>query len=198
MIWEDLKSPPETGDPMTDGKTAFLAAYFGATYIDGEFAPEFWSQFDNEDPRTTNLAKRWQRPQHVVGCISSVDECVSGLVTAISVPGAMPIAPCSWRLDALPDSARLVYTSKWTKILRLQSCNTACQLASSSATSFPIPLPTSASGTSYSSILIVFRISSSAPNERNVYAISLHVILPHVFFVYACTLLFGLYSLYVI
>jgi len=37
--------------------TASLAAYFGATYIDGEFAPEFWSQFDNEGPRTTNLVE---------------------------------------------------------------------------------------------------------------------------------------------
>ena len=44
---------------MTDGKTAALAAYFGATYIDGEFAPEFWSHFDNEGPRTTNLAEGW-------------------------------------------------------------------------------------------------------------------------------------------
>ena len=44
---------------MTDGKTASLAAYFGATYIDGEFALEFWSQFDNDGPRTTNLAEGW-------------------------------------------------------------------------------------------------------------------------------------------
>ena len=28
---KDLKSPSETDDPMTDGKTASLAAYFGAT-----------------------------------------------------------------------------------------------------------------------------------------------------------------------
>jgi len=44
---------------MKAGKTAALAAYFGATYIDGEYAPEFWSQFVNEGPRTTNLAEGW-------------------------------------------------------------------------------------------------------------------------------------------
>jgi len=31
MIWEELGSPPATGDQMTDEKTAVLAAYFGAT-----------------------------------------------------------------------------------------------------------------------------------------------------------------------
>ena len=71
MIWKELRSPPATGDQMTDGKTAALAAYFGATYIDGEFAPEFWSHFDNEGLRTTNLAEGWHNGlviRCVVGC----------------------------------------------------------------------------------------------------------------------------------
>jgi len=44
---------------MTAGKPAALAAYFGATYIDGEYSLEFWNQFVNEGPRTTNLAEGW-------------------------------------------------------------------------------------------------------------------------------------------
>ena len=145
-----LKSLPETGNPMTDGKTASLAAYKGVAYIDGEFAPEFWSHLDNEGP----CRRVAQRPQHVVGCISSVDEC---FWTGHSDTSSRCNADrSSWRLDALPESTRL-RTSKWTKILRLQSCNTACQLAASSVTSFPIPLPTSASATSHSRTLIAFR-----------------------------------------
>jgi hypothetical protein len=60
MIWNGvLKTPPPTGQPEVDLKTAAFAAYVENTWINGDFPPSLWTHFDNEGPRTTNLAEGW-------------------------------------------------------------------------------------------------------------------------------------------
>jgi len=59
LMWEHLKNPPLSGDPLTDAKAASFATYVTTTWIEGDFPPSMWSHFDNLGPRTTNLAEGW-------------------------------------------------------------------------------------------------------------------------------------------
>ena len=56
LVWSWLKAPPVV-DPLTDVKTRNLAAYFDSTWIGGDFPASLWSQYDNNGPRTTNVAE---------------------------------------------------------------------------------------------------------------------------------------------
>jgi len=57
LAWQFLQYHPTTGRTETDTKSNNIAAYFSATWINGEFPPNLWSHFDNTGPRTTNLAE---------------------------------------------------------------------------------------------------------------------------------------------
>ena len=58
-VWDALRCPPATGDPLLNAKTATFATYVDTTWINGSFPPSLWSHYDNVGPRTTNLAEGW-------------------------------------------------------------------------------------------------------------------------------------------
>jgi len=57
LAWNALKHPPNIPD-LTDKFIAFVD-YLERTWITGLFAPSLWTHFDNEGPRTTNVAEGW-------------------------------------------------------------------------------------------------------------------------------------------
>lgn len=59
LAWTCLKTPPRTGDALTDGKMMQFSNYVERTWIHGQFPPSLWSHFDNIGPRTTNVAEGW-------------------------------------------------------------------------------------------------------------------------------------------
>ena len=54
-----MRFPPVTGSMITDAKLHDLADYFARTWVHGDFPPELWTHFDNNGPRTTNVAEGW-------------------------------------------------------------------------------------------------------------------------------------------
>ena len=57
IVWTALRSPPATNSPALDAKCNAFASYFEATWITGDFPPTLWTHFDNDGPRTTNVAE---------------------------------------------------------------------------------------------------------------------------------------------
>jgi len=55
--WEWLQQPPATGNASADAKLSEVAAYFGRTWINGDFPVSLWSHYDHVGPRTTNHAE---------------------------------------------------------------------------------------------------------------------------------------------
>ena len=58
LIWQWLRVPPAC-DPTTYAKAQAFSAYVDRTWINGDFPPSLWSQYDNLGPRTTNVAEGW-------------------------------------------------------------------------------------------------------------------------------------------
>ena len=56
IVWSWLKTSPVV-DPVTDVKTRNMAAYFENTWVNGNFPASLWSHYDNNGPRTTNVAE---------------------------------------------------------------------------------------------------------------------------------------------
>jgi len=59
LIWQWLKCPPNTYCESTNAKLLSLSAYFERTWIGGDFPPSLWTHYDNNGPRTTNVAEGW-------------------------------------------------------------------------------------------------------------------------------------------
>ena len=57
--WEYLQNPPLVEDDGLNTKMRSFSDYFQRTWITGSFSPRLWSHFDNNGPRTTNLAEGW-------------------------------------------------------------------------------------------------------------------------------------------
>jgi len=65
IVWSWLKTPPVV-DPLTNVKTRNLAAYFEYTWVNGDFPASLWSHYDNNVPRTTNVAEGFHSRFRVV------------------------------------------------------------------------------------------------------------------------------------
>ena len=56
LAWSWLHVPPYV-DTVTNVKAMALAAYFQSTWLQGDFPVSLWSHYDNNGPRTTNVAE---------------------------------------------------------------------------------------------------------------------------------------------
>lgn len=59
IAWSTLRMSPHTGDVGVDTKLLTFSSYFERTWISGPFPPMMWSHYDNNGPRTTNVAEGW-------------------------------------------------------------------------------------------------------------------------------------------
>jgi len=59
LVWTWMKDPPSVSSCVTDCKARALAEYFERTWLAGTFPSELWSHYDNNGPRTTNVAEGW-------------------------------------------------------------------------------------------------------------------------------------------
>lgn len=59
LVWNWLRQPPVSSDPVTSAKVIAFATYVEQTWINGDYPPSLWSHYDNTGPRTTNIAEGW-------------------------------------------------------------------------------------------------------------------------------------------
>ena len=59
LVWQWLKYPPITPCASVNVMLQAISAYFERTWICGDFLPSLWTHFDNNGPRTTNVAEGW-------------------------------------------------------------------------------------------------------------------------------------------
>ena len=59
LVWNWLREPPTSPDPLVNAKALAFSKYFEETWINGDFSPSLWTHFDNNGPRTTNVAEGW-------------------------------------------------------------------------------------------------------------------------------------------
>ena len=59
MVWSWMMNPPSVGNFIIDSKARRLAEYFERTWLTGSLPPSLWSHYDNNGPRTTNVAEGW-------------------------------------------------------------------------------------------------------------------------------------------
>ena len=59
MAWTILQYPPETADADLQARLWRFSAYVSSTWISGSFPVSLWTHFDNDGPRTTNIAEGW-------------------------------------------------------------------------------------------------------------------------------------------
>jgi hypothetical protein len=59
LAWGILQFPPPTENPVDAARLSQFAAYVERTWISGSFPASLWTHYDNDGPRTTNVAEGW-------------------------------------------------------------------------------------------------------------------------------------------
>ena len=59
VAWTILQYPPETADADLQARLWRFSAYVSSTWISRSFPVSLWTHFDNDGPRTTNIAEGW-------------------------------------------------------------------------------------------------------------------------------------------
>lgn len=57
--WSYLRIPPLVDNPSLSERMTAFSMYFEKTWMSGLYQHSLWSHFDNNGPRTTNVAEGW-------------------------------------------------------------------------------------------------------------------------------------------